>query len=193
MSEHDDSYEPHHESSPTDHVLSELQLYGYRPFADEPDGRPLPEGNHVAGAIADVFDALIVTLEDTRLEPDLDDLLWSTVNVFHRATDRIERELDGFDLGAILFALEPLLTLLIVVQLAFDPIDGAVEHIDGRPEEIVEVGIEAGVGHGGDEGIEDVGDGAFDDAVLRRRAGIGFVLRRTVAVELKLLCDLVGG
>jgi hypothetical protein len=94
MSEHDDSYEPHHESSPTDHVLHELQLYGYRPFTDEPDGRPLPEGNHVAGAIADIFDALIVTLEDTRLEPDLDDLLWSTVNVFHRATDRIERELD---------------------------------------------------------------------------------------------------
>ena len=97
MSEQDDSYEPHHASSPTDHVLHELQLYGYRPFADEPDGRPLPEGNHVAGAIADVFDALIVTLEDTRLEPDLDDLLWSTVNVFHRATDRIERELDDIE------------------------------------------------------------------------------------------------
>jgi len=93
MSEHDD-FEPHHASSPTDHVLSELQLYGYRPFTDEPDPRPLPEGDHVAGAIADIFDALIATLEDTRLEPDLDDLLWSTVNVFHRATDRIERELD---------------------------------------------------------------------------------------------------
>ena len=93
MSEHDD-YEPHHTSSPTDHVLSELQLYGYRPFTDESDPRPLPEGDHVAGAIADIFDALIATLEDTRLEPDLDDLLWSTVNVFHRATDRIERELD---------------------------------------------------------------------------------------------------
>ncbi|MBR0642670.1 DUF2493 domain-containing protein [Plastoroseomonas hellenica] len=93
MSEHDD-HEPHHASSPTDHVLSELQLYGYRPFTDEPDPRPLPEGDHVAGAIADIFDALIATLEDTRLEPDLDDLLWSTVNVFHRATDRIERELD---------------------------------------------------------------------------------------------------
>ena len=37
---------------------------------------------------------LIATLRDTRLEPDLDDLLWSTVNVFHRAIDRIERELD---------------------------------------------------------------------------------------------------
>ena len=93
MSEHDD-FEPHHNSSPTEHVLQELQLYGYRPFADEPDPRPLPEGNRVAGAIADIFDALIATLADTRLEPDLDDLLWSTVNLFHRATDRIERELD---------------------------------------------------------------------------------------------------
>ena len=35
-----------------------------------------------------------MSLGDTRLEPDLDDLLWSTVNLFHRATDRIERELD---------------------------------------------------------------------------------------------------
>ncbi|RVB80646.1 MULTISPECIES: DUF2493 domain-containing protein [unclassified Mesorhizobium] len=93
MSEHDD-HEPHHASSPTDHLLTELQLYGYRPFAHEPDPRPLPEGHMVAGAVADIFDALIVTLESTRLEPDLDDLLWSTVNVFHRATGRIERELD---------------------------------------------------------------------------------------------------
>ena len=93
MSEHDD-FEPHHASSPTDHVLTELQLHGYRPFEDEPDQRLLPDGNAVAGAIADIFDALIGTMEDSRLEPDLDDLLWSTVNVFHRATDRIARELD---------------------------------------------------------------------------------------------------
>jgi len=90
-----DEHEPHHISSPTDHLLQELQLYGWRPFADEPDPRPLPEGDQVAGAIADIFDALIATLADTRLEPDLDDLLWSTVNVFHRAIGRIERELDA--------------------------------------------------------------------------------------------------
>jgi hypothetical protein len=94
MSSDRDDFEPHHTSSPTDHVLTELQLYGFRPFQDELDPRPLPEGNTVAGAIADIFDALIVTLRDTRLEPDLDDLLWSTVNLFHRATGRIERELD---------------------------------------------------------------------------------------------------
>jgi hypothetical protein len=55
----------------------------------------LPEGRIVAGAISDIFDALTFALQDSRLEPDLDDLLWSTVNVFHRATDRIERELDS--------------------------------------------------------------------------------------------------
>jgi YspA, cpYpsA-related SLOG family len=42
-----------------------------------------------------VFDALVSTLGDTRLEPDLDDLLWSVVNVFHRKVDRVQRELDA--------------------------------------------------------------------------------------------------
>ena len=92
--EHEDGFEPDHASSPTDHLITELQLYGWRPFQDEPDPRPLPEGGEVAGAVADIFDALIATLGDTRLEPDLDELLWGTVNVFHRATGRIERELD---------------------------------------------------------------------------------------------------
>ena len=90
----DTGFEPVHTSSPTDHVLTELQLYGWRPFQDEADPRPLPEGDAVTGAVADIFDALIATLGETRLEPDLDDLLWSTVNLFHRATDRVERDLD---------------------------------------------------------------------------------------------------
>jgi hypothetical protein len=90
----DTGYEPQDTSSPTDHILSELQLYGYRPSQDEPDPRPFPEAQMVAVAVADIFDALVATLSDTRLEPDLEDLLWSTVNVFHRAVGRIERELD---------------------------------------------------------------------------------------------------
>ena len=85
---------PHSSSSPTGSLLDELQLYGYRPFQDEPDPRPLPEARAVAGAVADIFDAFVATLGDTRLEPDLEDLLWSTVNLFHRAAARIERELD---------------------------------------------------------------------------------------------------
>ncbi len=90
----DEGYEPPHTSSPTDHVLTELQLYGYRPFQYGPDQRLLPDGNQLGGAIADIFDALIGSLIDTCLEPDLNDLLWSTVNVFHRAVERVSRELD---------------------------------------------------------------------------------------------------
>lgn len=94
MTHNDDDFEPVHTSSPTDHVLNELQLYGYRPFEDEPDPRPLPEGNALAGAVADIFDALVATLGDTRLEPDLRELLWGAVNLFHRAAGRVENDLD---------------------------------------------------------------------------------------------------
>jgi len=102
----DDGFEPPglalampHASSPTDHLLTELQLFGWRPFQDEPDPRPLPDSKIITAAVADIFDALVATLRDTRLEPDLDDLLWSAVNLFHRASARVERELDDNELA----------------------------------------------------------------------------------------------
>jgi hypothetical protein len=100
--DHDNpDFEPHHASSATDQVLSELQLYGYRPGQDEPDPRSLPDAQHVANAIYDIFDAIVGALADTRLDPDLENLLWSTVNVFHRAAERIERELDTNELAQV--------------------------------------------------------------------------------------------
>lgn len=87
--------EPEHQESPTAYLMQEMTLYGYRPYEDEPDPRPLPEARMVDGAMADIFDAMIATMRDTRLEPDLEDLLWSLVNVFHRAAERVERDLDG--------------------------------------------------------------------------------------------------
>ena len=95
MIEHETGFEPEHAASPTSRVIDELQLYGHRPFQDEPDPRPLPDETAVKGALADIFDALVATLQDTRLEPDLDDLLWSSVNLFHRAGERVTRELDA--------------------------------------------------------------------------------------------------
>ena len=91
---HIDDHEPAHAESPTAHLLAELQLFGHRPFEGEPDPRPLPEDHLVRAAVADTFDAFTTALQDTRLEPDLEDLLWGIVNVLHRATGRIERELD---------------------------------------------------------------------------------------------------
>ena len=95
----DQAPEPVHTASQTDHVLTELQLYGWRPFQDEPDPRPLPEADTVSSAVSDIFDALVASLSDTRLEPDLEELLWGTVNLFHRAAARVERELDSNELA----------------------------------------------------------------------------------------------
>jgi hypothetical protein len=94
MTRDGDTFEPHRQASPTEHVLTELQLFGYRPSEEELDPRPTPEDHVIEGAVADIFDALIATLSDTSLDFDLDDLLWSTVNIFHRAVERIERRLD---------------------------------------------------------------------------------------------------
>jgi len=90
----DDTFEPHHESSPTEHAVNELELHGYRHDGHSPDPRLVPEDNVITGAISDIFDALIATMADTALDGELDDLLWSTVNMFHRAADRLERKLD---------------------------------------------------------------------------------------------------
>jgi hypothetical protein len=83
-----------HASSATEQILEGLQLYGYHPTRDEPDPRSPPEDTAVAGAVVDIFDALVSTLSDTSLEPDLGELLWSTVNIFHRAVERLDRQLD---------------------------------------------------------------------------------------------------
>ena len=76
-------------------------------------------------------------------------------------------EFDALDLAAILFPLKAALPLLVVVEFAFDPVGGAMEEIDRRPEEIVEIGFEAGVAERRDEGVEDVCDGCGDGVALR--------------------------
>jgi len=87
-------YEPPHASSPTAHIVESLELHGYHPGRGEHDPRPMPEPLTLQGALADVFDALVSTFTDTPLEPDLEQLLWSTVNVFHRQAGKAQRDLD---------------------------------------------------------------------------------------------------
>ena len=87
-----------------------------------------------------------------------------------------EFQFDRGDLGAVLFALRSPLRLFVVVELAFNPLGGAVEQIDRRPEQIVEIGLEPGLGERADQRIEDVGDGAGDAVALGKRARVGFVL-----------------
>lgn len=95
MFDHDAECEPAHQGSATDDYLTQLELYGYRPSYDEPDPRPLPDDVQVQGAVMEIMDALVGTFDDTAMEPDLEDLLWGAVNLFHRAADRLNRELDS--------------------------------------------------------------------------------------------------
>ena len=89
-----DEFEPDQSTSPTGHVIEALELYGYHPAEGEADPRITPEDTAIQGAVADIFDALISTMADTSLDFDLDEIMWSTVNTFHRAVERIERKLD---------------------------------------------------------------------------------------------------
>ena len=59
--------------------------------------------------------------------------------------DAFSREALEFDrsyFGAVLLALALVLRLLVVVELAFDAIDGSMEQVDGRPEQIVKIRLE---------------------------------------------------
>ena len=89
-----ESADESHACSSTAHLLDELALYGFRPGQDEPDPRPLPEADIVRAEIGAIVEGFVAMLTGTRLEDDLDDLLWSFVNLFHRKIDRIERDLD---------------------------------------------------------------------------------------------------
>ena len=80
--------------SPSAAILGDLRLHGRPSFDDGDDPRPLPDDNRMIGAVADIFDALVATLDETRVEPDLNGLLWSTVYLFHRGAERVERLLD---------------------------------------------------------------------------------------------------
>ena len=87
--------EPPHATSPTAAIVDRLRLFGYQPTPGEPDPRPSPEDDRLQGAVSDMAEALAAALTGTRSEPDLDDLLWSTVNAFHRGVDRLQRLLDA--------------------------------------------------------------------------------------------------
>ena len=101
-------------------------------------------------------------------------------------------EIDRADFGTVLLLLAPPLRLFVVVELALDPGDGAMEEVDVRPQQAGEVGFETRVAQGGDEGVEDVGDGACDSVGFGQRSRIGFGVKRAIAVELEFVEETFG-
>ena len=101
-------------------------------------------------------------------------------------------EFDRSHFRAVLLALALLLRLLVVVELAFDAVDGTMEQVDGRPEQIVKVRLEPCVAQCRDQGIEDIGDGDGDHLALGKRAWIGLVVEWAVAEELQFGENVIG-
>ncbi len=69
---------------------------------------------------------------------------------------------------------------------------GAVEQVDRRPEQVLEVGFEARVAQSRDQGVEDVGDSARDGVAFGKRSRVRLVVEGTEAIELKLVEDVIG-
>jgi YspA, cpYpsA-related SLOG family len=80
--------------SATAAVLDGLSLYGHQRQSGDPDPRPLPDEHTLDGAISDIFDVLTGAFSDTRLEPDVDDLLWNFAGLFHNKAARMQRLLE---------------------------------------------------------------------------------------------------
>jgi len=98
---------------------------------------------------------------------------------------------DRSHLPPVLLALALLLRLFIVVELAFNAVDSAVEQVDGRPEQIVEIRFKPRVAQCRNQGVEDIGDRAGDHLALWEWPWIGLVVKGTVAEELQFAKDVV--
>lgn len=82
------------QESQTAKAIQEMTLYGKRPFSDELDHRPLPDATDLTNGLADSFDVLSGLFADTRLEEDLQGILWGFVNVFQRKVSQVQKALD---------------------------------------------------------------------------------------------------
>src|SRR2546430_10469548 len=89
----DTDFELPHTSSSTDHLLSELQLYGHRPFQDEPDPRLLPEANVIGGPVPDLFLGVVATPRETTLKTLLLSLFMVTGKFSYRPADPVRSRL----------------------------------------------------------------------------------------------------
>lgn len=84
-------------SSQTAAAINHLAMHGATPLPDEPDHRHLPSDEEVEHTMSGLFDALIGMASDTQIEDDLEELLWSMTNIFHRRMVQIKKRLDDND------------------------------------------------------------------------------------------------
>lgn len=85
------------QSSQTAILLEHLALHGATPEPGEADHRSLPDGDDVELAMATLFETTTSLMRGSQLETDIEELLWSLTNMFHRRLINIQRRFDDND------------------------------------------------------------------------------------------------
>ena len=95
----------HSTSSPTEQALNHLARFGARPEPDEVDHRHIPGDDEIELGMNCLFDTMSGMMTGSQLEDDLEELLWSLTNVFHRRLVHLKKRHDDND-GALREMLE---------------------------------------------------------------------------------------
>jgi hypothetical protein len=85
-------------------------------------------------------------------------------------------------LRAVLLPLPGTLCPLVVIEVALDPVDAAMEHVYERPQERVQVRLQPRVRKRRDQRIEYVGKGALQLRGLGQRTRIGLIVKGTMGI-----------
>jgi hypothetical protein len=96
-------------------------------------------------------------------------------------------EFDGFDLRAVLHGLALPLRLFVAVEVAFDPVDLAVEEVHDGPEQIGKILVELRVRRHCAESVEDGGELRFGHSRFRQGPWISLVLAGAVSGQRQLV------
>jgi hypothetical protein len=107
------------------------------------------------------------------------------------ALDDEALEQDGTDLRSVLLLLAALLVVLVAVELALDPVASAMEVVHGRPEQVLEIGLQPSVYQRRNEGVKNVDKRSSDGVLIGEGARIRFILMPMIAVDLQFVDDAV--
>ncbi len=101
-------------------------------------------------------------------------------------------ELDGPNLRTVLFLLGFALPVFIIIQLALDAVDLAVEDVDHRPQDVLQVGFKPRVAERPRDHIKNIRQRAAERIAVGQGAGVWLVLMGTPALHLQFLKDAGG-
>lgn len=93
---HSQSHHP--ETSQTAQIVDHLALHGAKPAPGETDHRTLPQDDEIELAMGTLFDTTLSLLSESQLEDDLEEMLWSLTNIFHRRQTHLKKRFDDNEL-----------------------------------------------------------------------------------------------